>query len=196
MNKMKVRAAALQICLAVTVWWGATPAMANEATPSNQREAACPALLNHEFQVLRKADTETLCRHAGQVLLVVNTASRCGYTPQFKGLEALYQQYQSRGFTVLGFPSNDFFQELKDDTAIASFCEINYGVTFPMYSKTHVRGDAANPLYRELTEQAGKAPQWNFNKYLIDRNGKVIGHYPSSVDPMSKQLISEIESLL
>ncbi|MDX1692590.1 MAG: glutathione peroxidase [Ketobacteraceae bacterium] len=146
--------------------------------------------------MLRKPETESLCRHAGRVLLIVNTASRCGYTRQFEGLEKLYQTYQNKGLTVLGFPSNDFRQELEDDTSIASFCRINYGVTFPMYSKSAVKGADANGLYQGLIQDSGQAPTWNFNKYLVDREGTVATHFPSSVRPESDTLIRQIESLL
>ncbi len=169
-----------------------TPALAQEQTTPD-----CGALLEHEFQLLHDVESSNLCRaHGGKVLLVVNTASRCGFTPQLEGLETLYQTYRERGFAVLGFPSDDFNQELDDEKAIASFCKENYGVSFPMFSKSSVQGDEANPLYRQLTERSGKAPQWNFFKYLIDRDGKVVDVYSSRVAPDDAALIERIESLL
>jgi glutathione peroxidase len=179
----------LWVCLSALLTFTAGPALAEEA-------AKCPANLNHEFQLLRKSESESLCRYAGQVVLVVNTASRCGFTPQFEGLEALYQRYRDKGFTVLGFPSNDFNQELGEDKAIAQFCKINYGVTFPMYSKSPVKGDNANDLYKVLARETGKQPGWNFNKYLVDRDGNVVAHFPSSTRPESDAITSKLESLL
>ena len=179
----------LWVCLSVLLTCTAGPALADEG-------AQCPATLNHEFQLLRKSESESLCRYAGKVVLVVNTASRCGFTPQFEGLEALYQRYRDKGFTVLGFPSNDFNQELAEDKAIAQFCKINYGVTFPMYSKSPVKGENANALYKELIKGTGVQPQWNFNKYLVDRDGNVVAHFPSSTRPESKTLTGKLESLL
>ncbi len=144
--------------------------------------------------------TESLDRYRGQVLLIVNTASRCGYTPQYEGLQALYERYHERGFTVLGFPSNDFAgQEPGSDQEIGAFCRANYGVEFPMFSKVRVRGADAHPLYAHLTslpEPVGGPVKWNFQKYLVDRSGKVVGRYAPSVRPESSELVAEIERLL
>lgn len=164
-------------------------------SPLTQAET-CPPLLQQDFQLLHDTRTQNLCEFKRQVLLVVNTASRCGFTPQLKGLEALYERYKDQGFSVLGFPSNDFFQELGEEEEIASFCKVNYGVTFPMFSKSSVRGNDANPLFSQLADQSGTAPKWNFYKYLIDRNGKVVDVYSSRTTPEDKELVEKIEALL
>lgn len=136
-------------------------------------------------------------RYAGKVLLVVNTASKCGYTPQYEGLEALYQRDAARGFAVLGFPSNDFKgQEPGEETQIQEFCTLTYGVKFPMFQKVKVTGPDATPLYQRLTAATGVAPAWNFHKYLIGRDGKVIGQFPSKVTPDDPALARAIEAAL
>src|SRR5512137_1872197 len=131
----------------------------------------CPALLQHSFKRLQDEQPQNLCQYAGKVLLVVNTASYCGFTPQYEGLEALYAKYASRGLVVLGFPSNDFAQESGSNAQIAELCFNTYGVKFPMFAKTVVAGPQANPLYAALAQATGRAPTWNFNKYLVDRQG-------------------------
>ncbi len=129
--------------------------------------------------------------------MVVNTASYCGFTKQYEGLEKLYAKYGSKGLVVLGFPSNDFGkQEPGTEKEIADFCYNTYGVKFPMFAKTSVTGPTANPLHAQLTKATGKEPKWNFTKYLIDRNGKVIEHYPSKVTPEDKELVGKIEQAL
>jgi glutathione peroxidase len=131
------------------------------------------------------------------VLLVVNTASQCGYTPQYKGLEALYRRYRDKGLVVLGFPSNDFGgQEPGSAKEIASFCEINYGVTFPMFGKSSVAGTDSNSLYAALAARTGKRPAWNFHKYLIDRSGAQVLSFESAVAPMDRRLVTEVERML
>jgi len=160
-------------------------------------QAACPGLLDQKMESLTGDDT-SLCKYAGSVLLVVNTASRCGYTPQYDGLEKLYRKYKAQGLVVLGFPSNDFgAQEPGSATEIAKFCEQNYGVTFPMFAKTGVAAGAANPFYERLaTASGGSRPQWNFHKYLVDRRaGKVIP-FDTKVTPQDPKLVAEIERLL
>lgn len=141
---------------------------------------------------------ENLCEtYGGQVLLVTNVASKCGFTPQYEGLEKLYQTYKDRGLVVLGFPSGDFAnQELESDSEIQEFCKLNYGVTFPMFSKSSVKGDQANALFKRLSAKTGKEPNWNFNKYLVGRDGKVIGHFGSRVEPTSDELKQAIEAAL
>jgi glutathione peroxidase len=138
--------------------------------------------------------------YRGRVLLLVNTASRCGFTPQYEGLEALYQRHRERGFAVLGFPSNDFGeQEPGSDAEIARFCKANYGVEFPMFSKIAVTGDAAHPLYRwlaALPDPVGGPVRWNFQKYLVDRRGRVVARYDSRVSPDDPALLSRLEALL
>jgi glutathione peroxidase len=158
--------------------------------------AACPSFLDQDVRVLRKPDMVNLCdRYAGKPLLVVNTASSCGYTPQFQGLETLHQAYKERGLRVAGFPSNDFRQEAGTEEETAKVCFVNYGVTFDMYAEMHVRGPDANPLFAELARQS-RAPGWNFNKYLVDRDGKVVAAFGASTRPDSTELREAIEKLL
>ena len=158
---------------------------------------ACAGLLTHALRPLTGSTAVPLCeRFPGQVLLFVNTASKCGFTPQFDGLDTLHDRYRARGFSVLGFPSDDFRQELASEEEVAAFCELNYGVDFPMFQKVGVRGDAAHPLYRDLASAGGGAPNWNFNKYLVDRQGVVQARYGSSELPLGERLTDAIESLL
>ncbi len=158
--------------------------------------ASCPPLLQHSFNRLQDDKPQPLCQYAGKVLLVVNTASYCGFTPQYEGLEALYAKYAARGLVVLGFPSNDFAQESGSNAQIAELCFNTYGVKFPMFAKTVVKGPQANPLYLSLAEATGKAPAWNFNKYLVDRQGKPLAAYGSSVKPGDAALVAAIEKAL
>lgn len=170
---------------------------AAQATPAPMPgAAACPALLQHTVPRLQDEKPQPLCQYAGRVLLVVNTASFCGFTPQYQGLEALHNRYKDRGLVVLGFPSNDFSQEKGSNQQIAEFCESTFGVKFPMFVKTTVTGAAAHPLYRQLAAQAGQAPAWNFHKYLVGRDGKVAASYPSATGPDSPALVRELEKLL
>jgi len=139
----------------------------------------------------------SLCRFRGKVLLIVNTASECGYTPQYEGLEALYRRYRDKGFAVLGFPANDFGgQEPGANKEIAQFCQVNYGITFPMFAKTSVVGANANPLYRALAARTGKPPRWNFHKYLLDRPGQPVAAFESAVEPADPRLTAQIDKLL
>ncbi len=131
-----------------------------------------------------------------KVVLVVNTASRCGFTDQYDGLEKLYSEYKDRGLVVAGFPSNDFNQEPGSEAEIKSFCRLTYGVRFPMFAKTRVKGPSADPLFKQLAELSGQKPRWNFHKYLIDRNGSVVASYGSSTEPQSQKLVKQIEQLL
>ncbi len=157
---------------------------------------ACPATLNHVFPRLQDEKPQTLCQYSGKVVLVVNTASYCHFTPQYEGLESLYKKYQDRGLVVLGFPSNDFAQETGANGQIAQFCANTYGVKFPMFAKSSVRGDAANALYRQLSQATGRQPLWNFYKYLIGRDGKVIASYTSLTAPDDAKLVKDIEQQL
>jgi glutathione peroxidase len=158
--------------------------------------AACPAVLDHKMASLQ-GKPDDLCRHAGRVVLMVNTASYCGFTKQYEGLEKLYQKYQSKGLVVLGFPSNDFGkQEPGSNADVAEFCERTFKVRFPMYEKSVVSGPQAGPLYRNLAAQAGEAPAWNFHKYLVGRDGKVVGSFPSKVTPEDPQLVAAVEKAL
>ena len=165
--------------------------------------AAAPAsagkgLLDHSYRQLAGKKVFNLRdTYGGQVLLVVNTASKCGFTPQYEALEALHARYKPRGFAVLGFPSNDFMgQEPGSEKQIQEFCTLTYGVKFPMFEKVHVKGNEATPFYRELAKATGEAPKWNFHKYLIDRNGKVVASYGSRTKPDDPALVAKLESLL
>jgi len=159
--------------------------------------AACPSVLDHRFNGLVSDQPVDLCRYAGKVVLVVNTASQCGYTPQYAGLEQLYRRYRQRGVVILGFPANDFGrQEPGTNADIAKFCEENFGVSFPMFEKARDdRPLSANPLYAQLIAATGRAPKWNFHKYLIDRHGKVTS-FDSDVEPQSASLVKAIDAAL
>jgi glutathione peroxidase len=159
--------------------------------------APCPTILQHRFPRLQDEQPQDLCQYAGQVVLVVNTASYCGFTQQYKGLEALYRRYRERGFVVLGFPSNDFGQqEPGSNQQIAEFCENTFGVQFPMFAKSSVRGAQANPLFKQLVARTGTSPKWNFYKYLISRDGQTVLAYNSLVAPESDSLLRDLERLL
>ena len=157
----------------------------------------CPALLRYTFKKLQTGEAQSLCQFEGKVLLIVNTASYCGYTKQYEGLEALYRTYKDRGLVVVGFPSNDFGgQEPGSNQDIAEFCRTTYGVQFPMFEKSSVAKLDANPLYVELAQKTGASPKWNFHKYVVDRNGTPVASFPSDVTPDSPKLVSLIERLL
>ena len=149
------------------------------ATPA----PACPVLLQQTMNRLQDEKPQALCQYAGKVLLVVNTASYCGYTSQYEGLEALHAKYAAKGLVVMGFPSNDFEQEPGNGKEIADFCFNTYAVKFPMFAKTTVVGKQAAPLYLQLAKATGKPPAWNFHKYLIDRQGRPVAAYASKVEP-------------
>ncbi len=159
---------------------------------------AADGLLDHSFRPLAgKTQVNLRQAYAGDVLLVVNTASKCGFTPQFEGLEALHAKYKDRGFAVLGFPSGDFKeQEFEDEEKIREFCTLTYGVKFPMFEKVHVVGDDATPLYRELAAASGQAPKWNFHKYLVGRDGRLIADFGSKTTPDDAALVAAIEAAL
>ncbi len=165
--------------------------------PAAATVAACPALLQHRFDRLQDEKPQSLCQYSGQVVLVVNTASFCGFTSQYEDLEALYAKYKPQGLVVLGFPANDFGrQEPGNNQAIADFCENTFGVKFPMFSKTSVVGREANPLYKQLAQKTGETPQWNFHKYLIGRDGQTVRSYPSTLDPKNPSFAKDIERFL
>ena len=158
--------------------------------------AACPALLDRTMDTILE-EPQSLCQYAGKVLLVVNTASQCGFTPQYEGLEALYRKYRSRGLVVLGFPSNDFgAQEPGSNREIADFCVNQYAIDFPMFAKIPVKGSQAHPLYAELAKAGGGAPRWNFHKYLVDRSGRQVQSFDSRVEPGDAKLVAAIERML
>ena len=174
-------------------------AMAQIPAPAASAPAAlagCPAILNHQFPRLQDDAPQNLCQYAGKVVLVVNTASFCGFTKQYEGLEAMYAKYQAKGLVVLGFPSNQFEQEPGSAKEIADFCFNTYGVKFPMFAKTDVAGPKKNAFYAQLSKATQAEPKWNFNKYLIDRRGNVVAHYPSQVEPESKALVAAVEKAL
>jgi glutathione peroxidase len=156
----------------------------------------CPPLLDHKLANLQDEST-SLCQFRGKVLLIVNTASECGYTPQYEGLEQLYRRYRDRGLVILGFPANDFGgQEPGSNKQIADFCQVNYGVSFPLFAKSSVAGAGANPLFRELAAKTGKPPRWNFHKYLVGRDGATVVSYDTRTEPLDRKLTGEIERLL
>ena len=159
--------------------------------------AACPPLLDTALPTLSDDKPESICQYQGKVLLVVNTASQCGYTPQYEGLENLYKRYKDRGLVVLGFPSNDFGgQEPGSDKEIAKFCEANYGVSFPMFTKTSVAKGTPNPFYAKLAGASGARPGWNFHKYLVDRGGAKVLSFETKVEPDDPKFVATIERLL
>jgi glutathione peroxidase len=163
---------------------------------ASSASASCPEFLDQNLRKLHSKETVNLCEvSAGKPMLIVNTASHCGYTPQFKGLEAVYEKYRERGLQVIGFASDDFRQEANDEEKAAEVCYVNYGVTFTMIAPTHVRGEQANPVFRKLAKET-QAPSWNFNKYLVDRTGEVVMHFGSNTSPDSPELQQAIEQLL
>ena len=170
--------------------------LAVQPVAAQPASAACPATLQWTFARLQDEKPVPLCQYSGKVLLVVNTASYCGFTPQYRGLEALHERYKDRGLVVLGFPSNDFAQEKSTNREIADFCENTFGVKFPMFAKSSVRGAEANAFYRLLAERTGKQPTWNFHKYLLGRDGSVVAHYGSQTTPEDPALLRAIESQL
>jgi len=173
------------------------PAAKASPVPAAPAASSCPAILQHEFPRLQDDAPQNLCQYAGKVVLVVNTASYCGFTHQYEGLEGLYAKYQDKGLVVLGFPSNQFGkQEPGSSKEIADFCYNTYGVKFPMFAKSDVRGDERNALYADLFNATKAEPKWNFNKYLLDRKGKVVSYYPSDIEPDSAKLVSAIEKAL
>jgi len=155
-------------------------------------------LLDHDTRRLGSEETVNLKEtYGGKVVLVVNTASKCAFTGQYEGLEALYAKYRDRGLVVLGFPSNDFGgQEPGTEAQIKDFCRLTYSVKFPMFAKTQVKKGAADPLFRSLGEAAGRYPKWNFHKYLIARDGRLVDNYLSWTSPQSDRIVKAVEELL
>ncbi|SBP87215.1 glutathione peroxidase [Thiomonas delicata] len=193
MRRLKILAVvvALSSWIALDLNAHATPPVAQPAATG-----ACPSLLNQTFPRLQDDKPIDMCQYAGKVVLVVNTASYCGFTPQYKGLEALYRQYGPQGLVVLGFPSNDFNQEMKDPGKIAAFCRDTYDVQFPMFAPSHVTEPKPNDFYKKLIMATGDQPKWNFYKYLIGRNGKIAGVYSSLTTPENKDFVAKIQALL
>ncbi|SCK07437.1 glutathione peroxidase [Vogesella sp. LIG4] len=157
--------------------------------------AACPTLLDYRVPGL-SGGTIDMCAYQGKAVVVVNTASHCGFTPQFKGLQSLWQDYRDKGLVVVGFPSDDFFQELAQDKEVASFCQANYGVSFPMASRVHVRGDDAHPLYQALAKVSGSAPKWNFYKYVIAADGKTVTAFSPLTKPDAPDFLKAVDAAL
>lgn len=168
----------------------------NAAEPTSSSmvmKAHCPKLLNETFPRLQDEQPESLCQYAGKVVLVVNTASYCGFTRQYDGLERIYEKYKDQGLVILGFPSNDFGQQEPDSNKkIADFCRNTYSIKFPMFGKSSVRGPNANPLFRALIQQTGDTPAWNFHKYLISRDGKTVQSFGSQITPESLTMTNAI----
>ena len=159
---------------------------------------AAGGLLDRSYRPLAGKQAVNLSRtYGGDVLLIVNTASKCGFTPQFDALEALHAKYKSKGFAVLGFPSGDFkAQEFEDEAKIREFCTLTYGVKFPMFEKVHVVGTDATPLYKDLLAATGEAPEWNFHKYVIGRDGRVVASFASKTTPDDPKVVAAIEQAL
>lgn len=189
----KGRSAAVSLLLLATVL-----ATSTASSKEPVRPIGCGEALAFTKRTLVDKTPVDLCEtYGGQVVLIVNTASKCAYTPQYEGLEAMYRKYRSRGFVVLGFPSADFAnQEYKGEKQIQEFCRLTYGVQFPMFEKTRVAEHQAGPMYRKLAQLSGQYPQWNFHKYLLDRNGKLVGSFVSAVPPEDPKLVKAIEALL
>lgn len=157
----------------------------------------CPDLLKFMKRKLNSQEVVNLCEeYKNKTVLFVNTASYCGFTPQFAGLETLYSTYKDKGLVVLGFPSHDFNQEDNDEGKTAELCELTYGVKFPMFEPIAVRGDDVDPLYRKLAEKSGTTPKWNFYKYLMDKNGNIVESYSSFTKPTDKDFIEDIEKAI
>lgn len=187
-------AVAMLVCTGLDLDNSAT---AQTVSRTSARQAACPALLDRTLPRLQDDAPQSLCQYAGKVALVVNTASYCGYTQQYEGLETLYKRYRDRGLVVLGFPSNDFGQqEPGTSKQIADLCFNTYGVAFPMFAKTVVAGPRADPLFVELAKRSGSPPKWNFHKWLVGRDGQVIAAFPSGVEPLDAALVREIDRAL
>ena len=158
--------------------------------------ADCPKVLDHDVRLLDSSKTVNLCQYEDKVILAVNVASRCGFTYQYESLQALYEKYAEEDFVILGFPSRDFmFQEYSDESQVKEFCSTEYGVTFPMFATSPVKGSKANSFFKALTEETGIKPGWNFHKYLVSKNGKVAS-FDTKVEPDSEILAKEISKLL
>lgn len=171
-------------------------AYAQNTKAEGQSSSSCATILNQNVLRLQDEKPQNLCQYSGHVVLIVNTASYCGFTPQYKGLEALYDKYKASGLVVLGFPSNDFSQEPDGNQQIADFCENTFGVKFPMFTKTSVKGENASKLFKDLTTATKTSPKWNFYKYLISRDGQRIKSYSSMTSPQDASFIKTIETLL
>ena len=158
--------------------------------------ANCPEVLDHDVRLLDSKETENLCQYKNKVILAVNVASRCGYTPQYTGLQNLYKELKDEDFVILAFPSRDFmWQEFNDESDIKEFCSTEYGVTFPMFATSSVKGSKANNFYKELIKESGIEPGWNFHKYLIGRDGTV-SSFDTKIEPDNSEFVASVKSLL
>jgi len=168
-----------------------------QTQPNNEavNPQACDDFTNVDIRKLRSKESINLCDYKNKPLLIVNTASNCGFTPQFESLEKLHKTYKDEGLVVLGFPSDDFFQEEDNEKETAKVCFINYGVTFPMFATSEVRGSDANPIFKHLNEQTS-SPNWNFYKYLVSADRKTILRFNSKVKPDSEKMIKAVENSL
>jgi glutathione peroxidase len=192
MTKLRKAAGVFTTSLALL----AGAAAASPETTSSQ-DAACPALLRHTFTPIQGGAPQSLCRYHGSVLVIVNTASQCGYTPQYEKLEALYRKYRDRGLVVVGFPSNDFGgQEPGSNKEIAEFCRTVYGVQFPMVEKQSVTKLDANPLYADLAARTRAVPKWNFHKYVVGRGGDDVASFASGIQPDDRAFVRHVEQAL
>lgn len=197
---MKISYITTPITLGLTLLGGFTAGLffSSQVVSDQPQHRFCDAGVKYMSRRLGSDQTDNLCEtYQGQVLLIVNTASRCAFTGQYEALEKIYGEYRDRGFTVIGFPSNDFAnQEPGSEREIKNFCRLTYGVQFPMYAKSVVTGEKANPVFKQLALMAGNPPRWNFHKYLIDREGRLVDDYSSFTSPDSKSLTRAIESVL
>jgi len=162
---------------------------------SSALAGACPALLDHKFTTVQGKEID-LCQYADRPILVVNTASRCGFTPQFSKLQEMYRQYEAKGLMVLGFPSNDFRQELATNREVGEFCLTSYGVTFPMMQMSSVKGGNANPLFKQLAQATGTEPGWNFHKYLIAPGGTEVYSFATRTEPDAAVVMAKLRPMM
>ena len=159
--------------------------------------SACPSYLDHDLRILDSQNNENLCKYKDKVIMVVNVASRCGFTYQYESLQKLYAKYDNEDFVILGFPSRDFmFQEYSSEDKVKEFCESTYGVSFPLFATSSVKGSKANNFYKDLNKITGKSPSWNFTKILISKNGSETHVFSSNVEPNDQSILSKIEKLL
>ena len=200
MRGMSAKWAVLPLTCAAVSWvmmgWGANAFAQTAALSTAAPSAACPTLLKQTVLRLQDEKQQSLCQYSGKVVVVVNTASFCGFTSQYEGLEGLYSKYKDKGLVVLGFPSNDFSQETGSNKQIAEFCENTFGVKFPMFTKTSVTGKDASALFQQLSAKTGVPPKWNFYKYVISRDGQRVVSFNSVAAPDSKLFVAEIEKQL
>jgi len=199
MTKRTIAASVAAVVLAGTLAIQTNPARAAEPSGAQGAQKAMDKTVYAFTMKANDGKEKSLADYKGKVLLIVNTASECGFTPQYKGLEELYEKYKDKGLVILAFPANNFgAQEPGTDTQIREFCTVKYHVTFPLFAKSEVKGSGINPLYKFLTTQAGFDGDitWNFNKFLVDRKGVVVARYDSRVTPTSDELEKDVEKLL